>query len=121
MKEILVVGMGGFFGASLRYAIGTWVARFNETGFPFNTFFINIVGCFLIGIFFGGGFNENTEFPLKEFVAIGILGGFTTFSAFGLETFEMLKSGQLKLSTIYVLGSMLIGLAAVFLGMSISK
>ena len=45
----------------------------------------------------------------------------TTFSTFGLETFEMLKSGQLKLSTIYVLGSMLIGLAAVFLGMSISK
>ena len=52
MKEILVVGMGGFLGASLRYAIGTWVTRFNETGFPFNTFFINIVGCFLIGIFF---------------------------------------------------------------------
>ncbi len=121
MKEILVVGMGGFIGASFRHAIGIWTSQLFKTGFPFGTFFVNVVGCFLIGFFFSLGFDKNTELPLKEFMVIGILGGFTTFSAFGFETFTMLKSGQFKLAIIYILSSMIFGLISVGLGMSISR
>ena len=68
MKEILVVGMGGFIGASFRHVISMWTLQFFKAGFPFGTFFVNVVGCFLIGFFFSLGFDRNTELPLKEFI-----------------------------------------------------
>ena len=115
------MGVGGFIGASFRHVIGMWTLQFFNAGLPFGTFFVNVVGCFLIGFFFSLGFDRNTELPLKEFMVIGILGGFTTFSTFGFETFTMLKSGQLKLAIIYILSSMIFGLISVGVGMSISR
>ena len=91
MKEILLVGAGGFIGAALRYIASTWFTRF---GFPLGTFAVNFIGCTLLGIFVGLGLGKTTTVPLREFAAIGILGGFTTFTTFGLESFEMLQEGQ---------------------------
>tara|TARA_B100000029_G_C16993016_1_gene748210 strand:+ start:218 stop:583 length:366 start_codon:yes stop_codon:yes gene_type:complete len=121
LKQIIIVGLGGFIGASLRYMVGFWISQFHKAGFPFNTFLINICGCFLLGLFLGMGLDKNLEFPLKEFVLIGILGGFTTFSAFGLETYEMINNGQFKLSIIYGSSSILLGVLAVATGIFISN
>ena len=72
-------------------------------------------------MFVGFGLEKNTALPLKEFAAIGLLGGFTTFSAFGLESFEMLQAGQYKMTLVYVVVSMILGLSGIGLGIFISR
>ena len=94
MKGFWLVGTGGFIGATLRYIASTWFSQFTRFGFPLGTFAVNFIGCTLLGIFVGLGLGKTTTLPLREFAAIGILGGFTTFSTFGLESFEMLQAGQ---------------------------
>ena len=94
MKEILLVGAGGFIGAALRYMTSAWFAQFTRFGFPLGASTVNFIGCTLLGIFVGPGLGKTTTLPLREFAAIGLLGGFTPFSAFGLESFEMLQAGQ---------------------------
>ena len=121
MKEIIFVGAGGFIGASIRYMISLWLVRFSQYSFPLGTFLVNIIGCLAIGFFMGVGFDKYTAIPFKEFVIIGMLGGFTTFSAFGLESFEMLQSNQFKTFYIYVLGSIIFGLMSIRLGIAISQ
>ena len=121
MKEIVFVGTGGFIGASLRYITSTWFSQFSRFGFPLGTFAVNFIGCTLLGIFVGLGLGKTTILPLREFAAIGILGGFTTFSAFGLESFELLKSGQFTMTLIYIIGSMVLGLSGIGLGILITR
>ena len=94
MKEILLVGTGGFIGAALRYIVSAWLSQFTRFGFPLGTFAVNFIGCTLLGIFVGLGLGKTTTLPLREFEAIGILGGFTTFTTIRLESFEMLQAGQ---------------------------
>ena len=103
MKEIVFVGTGGFIGASLRYIISTWLIQFNRFSFPVATFTVNLIGCIQLGLIVGLGLEKNSILSLKEFAVVGVLGVFTTFSAFGLESFEMLQAGQLKAAIAYVL------------------
>ena len=121
MKEIVLVGAGGFIGASLRYLTSTWLAQFNRFGFPVGTFSINFIGCILLGVFVGLELEKNSILTLKEFAAIGVLGGFTTFSALGLEAFEMLQAGLFKMTAFYVLGSIIMGLCGIGLGILITR
>jgi len=121
MKEIVFVGVGGFIGASLRYIASTWFSQFSRFGFPLGTFAVNFIGCTLMGIFVGLGLGKTATLPLREFAAIGILGGFTTFSAFGLESFELLKPGQFAMTLIYIIGSMVLGLSGIGLGIFITR
>ena len=121
MKEIIFVGTGGFIGSSLRYIVSTWFSQFSRFGFPLGTLAVNFIGCTLLGIFVGLGLGKTTTLPLREFSAIGILGGFTTFSAFGLESFELLKSGQLAMALMYIMGSMVMGLSGIGLGILIAR
>ena len=121
MKKIVFVGTGGFIGASLRYIASTWFSQFPRFGFPLGTFAVNFIGCTLLGIFVGLGLGKTTTLPLREFAAIGILGGFTTFSTFGLESFEMLQAGHFKMTAIYVLGSIVLGLSGIGLGIFITR
>jgi CrcB protein len=121
MKEIVLVGTGGFIGASLRYLTSTWLAPFNRFGFPVGTFSVNFIGCILLGVFVGLGLEKKSTLPLQEFVAIGVLGGFTTFSTFGLESFEMLQTGHFKMTAIYVLGSIVLGISGIGLGIFITR
>ena len=121
MKENLLVGAGGFIGAALRYMTSAWFAEFTRLEFHGGPLTINFISCSLLGRFVGFGLEKNTALPLKEFAAIGLLGGFTTFSAFGLESFEMLQAGQYKMTLVYVVVSMILGLSGIGLGIFISR
>ena len=114
MKQFLFVGLGGAIGTMLRYA-GNLIYT-NKT-FPFTTFIINIAGSFVIGIILGYALkNESFSQNWKLFFATGICGGFTTFSAFSYENFQLLQQGKLTLSVMYIFGSILMGIAATAAG-----
>jgi CrcB protein len=118
MKEIALVGFGGFIGACLRYSISNILFLPNKFAFPWNTLLINISGCFFLGVVLGLGLANNY---IKEFIIIGVLGGFTTFSTFGFEAYGLLNSGSYKLMFIYVISSSTIGILAVSIGQTIAS
>lgn len=112
----LWVALGGAIGASLRYGAGVFLLKPTNL-FPWSTWWINIVGCLLAGIFFA----YSQKFPILQnearlFLMVGILGGFTTFSSFGLETFHLLKQGQVMLAVAYVLSSVVLGVVLLAVG-----
>lgn len=117
----LLVAMGGAIGASLRYGAGIWLLK-PQMQFPWSTWWINIVGCICAGIFFA--FSQKYPVLQQEarlFLMVGILGGFTTFSSFGLETFQLLKQGQPTLALAYVLSSVVVGVVALMLAYVLFK
>jgi CrcB protein len=119
MRDIVLVGVGGFVGAAARHVLGTWLMLGSgQDRFPVGTLAINVLGCALIGVFAAlaehlPGLNG----PARLLLVTGVLGGFTTFSAFGLESVLMLRRGDAGLALAYVAASVLLGLAAVWLGM----
>lgn len=121
MKLILAIGSGSFIGGVLRYLISLAVQERILSTFPYGTMTVNMVGCFLIGVVFGLSDRGNMTQEWRLFLATGVMGGFTTFSAFSNETVNMLRDGQLVYALIYVAGSILLGITATFLGISIIK
>jgi fluoride exporter len=112
MREFLLVGVGGFVGAAARYGVSLAMARWTGT-FPWATFSINVAGCFLIGLLMPAVEQK----PLwLAFVVPGLLGGFTTFSAFGHETWRLAEGGRAVLGAVYVAASVGLGLGAVWGG-----
>jgi len=116
MKLILIVGLGSFIGGVLRYLISMFVKSKFVAAFPVGTFTVNIIGCFLIGIVFGLAMKGAMDDEMRLFLATGILGGFTTFSAFSQETFYLMRHQQTGLAVIYVLASVVVGLMATAAG-----
>ncbi|MCA0426973.1 MAG: fluoride efflux transporter CrcB [Bacteroidetes bacterium] len=116
MKEFLLVAIGGMVGASLRYLISLNLAQAVNTGFPVATLLINLSGCLLIGLLYGN-FSGTTQFGwIQPLLMIGLLGGFTTFSSFSLESINLLKSGAIGNLFVYLLASNLGGLSLAWLG-----
>lgn len=118
MIKILIVGLGGFIGSVFRYLLGNWVSRLlNNPEFPYGTLTVNILGCLVIG-FLGGIVNLRQGFTpeTRLFLFVGILGGFTTFSSFGYETFLLLNNGKIFTAGINIVAQVFIGLAAVWIG-----
>ena len=117
----LLVALGGAVGASLRYGAGVFLFK-PSSGFPWTTWWINIFGCLLAGIFFA----YSQKFPVLQnearlFLMVGILGGFTTFSSFGLETFQLLRQGQHMLTLLYVLSTLFLGVLVLALGFYLAQ
>jgi len=113
---MLLVASGGALGALSRYLISFYFKQNYDFNFPWHTFIINISGCFLIGASLSLlRFIPDNEW-LKIFVMVGVLGGFTTFSSFGLETFQLISAKHFITAFLYVSGSVFIGLAAVYFG-----
>lgn len=115
--KYLFIGIGGAIGAIGRYILQGFVYQFTGAGFPYGTLAVNVIGCFLIGFFME--LSESRFFiapQIRIFVTVGILGGFTTFSTFGYETFSLLRDGEFIRALINVVNSVFIGLAAVWLG-----
>lgn len=115
MLNCLAVGAGGFLGAILRYLIGLAPIR-ESTAFPVNTLLVNVLGAFAIGCVTVFALQHADADPrLVLFLKTGICGGFTTFSTFALETSDLMKNGMPGMALLYVLLSVLLCIAAVFL------
>lgn len=116
--NFLIVGMGGAIGSMLRYGAGILSLKFSPDNFPWGTFIINILGSFCIGIIIGLlAHAQNWSEEIRLFAVVGVLGGFTTFSAFSLDTVLLFERGQYLYAGLYVAGSVLISIAATFLGL----
>ncbi len=122
IKNILLVGLGGSIGSIIRYLIHRWVNILYPQSFPWGTFGVNILGCLLIGIFWGLSFKSfDSNQSWKLILMTGFCGGFTTFSAFTLEGVGLLKEQKTGLFFVYIVASVLLGLLATYAGMKISK
>lgn len=116
MKILLLVGIGSFIGGILRYLLSISIQTKFAGVFPLGTLTVNILGCLLIGVFLGLSEKIIISQDIKFLVATGLLGGFTTFSAFSVETFTLIRLGHTGLAATYVSASIIIGLAATFIG-----
>ncbi|MEM7536094.1 MAG: fluoride efflux transporter CrcB [Chloroflexota bacterium] len=134
MLKLLLIGLGGFVGAILRYVTGSLVTQLlPNLAFPYGTFVVNIIGCLLIGVL-----TRLTELSpellaqqnwigqallkpeIRALIFIGFLGAFTTFSTFSNEGLALLQKSRFDVALLYVGGSVFVGLAAVWLGRQIS-
>jgi len=121
MRLIFAIGAGSFIGGVSRYLLSQFVQVRFYSAFPYGTLFVNILGCLLIGIVFGLSERGNMSPDWRLFLATGILGGFTTFSAFSNETVSMLRDGQFLPASIYIGASIVLGLLATIIGIFIIK
>ena len=123
MKEIILVGFGGFIGSVIRYYSGTLASELApSTNFPYGTLAINTAGCFAIGLIFGLTEKYTYMSPqIRLLVITGLLGGFTTFSAFGLETVSLVMKGYLLNACLYIFLSVALGLLSVWCGLHLVK
>jgi len=123
MVKLLVVGAGGFLGAILRYVMGGMLQSVcGGSLYPYGTLGVNVLGCISIGLL--AGFSEGKMVVTPEvrlFLLVGLLGGFTTFSTFGYETFSLMRDSQPLAAAANVLLNVLVGVSAVFAGFSISN
>ena len=121
MRILFFVGLGSFIGGMSRYLLSLFIQNKFLSAFPYGTMTVNIIGCFLIGVVFAFSERGNFTMEWRLFLATGLLGGFTTFSSFSLETVSLLRGGQLWHAFIYILCSIVIGLLATFAGIFLIK
>lgn len=120
--NILIVGLGGGAGSILRYLCQKWINEAYQHNFPLATFLVNIFGCLLIGVFFALGEKGNILSPQTRLLLVtGFCGGFTTFSTFAFENMNLLRTGDNFYFLLYAVASVVLGIAAVYLGSFIIK
>lgn len=117
MKTIVAIALGGALGSVIRHFMNTGIAAFFKAPFPWGILAVNVLGCFVMGVLvavFAGVWNPPQE--VRAFLTVGFLGGFTTFSAFSLDAMALWTVGDMRGMAVYVLGSVALSIAAVFLG-----
>lgn len=122
MGKLFLAGIGGFIGSSLRYAMTGYVQQLSRSkDFPYGTLAVNLIGCFIIG-FLSQLAESRGVFTAESrtFVFIGILGGFTTFSAFGNETMNLWRDGQNTFAMLNVAAHLVLGLGAVWVSRALA-
>ena len=117
LRTSLLVGVGGCAGSCLRYWAGLAGARLAGGPTPWATAFVNVTGCFAIGLLAAKGLSPE----LRAFALVGVLGGYTTFSTFGYETFALLDQGRTGLALANAGGQLALGLLAVFAGTACAR
>lgn len=123
MPVLLQIALGGALGSLLRFAVASLGVRLFGGGFPWGTFAVNLIGSFAMGVVFAlvllrGDLGWQRAAP---FLMPGLLGGFTTFSAFSLETFQFIERGRLGVASAYVAGSVALGLLALAAGVAATR
>src|SRR5206468_2011815 len=115
--KLFALAVAGALGTLVRYWLSGLVHRYCKETFPFGTLAVNLVGCLLIGLFMDLVREHQAFGPeTRVVIVVGLLGGFTTFSAFGYETIELVRGGSLLLAALNVGGNVVVDLAAVWLG-----
>ena len=120
IKYMLIVGAGSFVGGALRYLLSTLVGGATGCNFPWGTLAVNVTGCFLFGVIYAA-FARYTQLPSAAYLLLttGVMGGFTTFSAFAHEGVQMLQNGSGVSFSVYVALSVIGGIACVIMGYSV--
>jgi CrcB protein len=122
LKTIFYIALGGGLGSVLRYLTTVVMNKYVQATFPYATFVTNIVGCLLIGLFFGYLEKQNAvSQDLKFFLITGLCGGYTTFSTFSNENIQLLQNNQILIAFLYISLSVFLGLMATWTGLIIAK
>ncbi|MCJ9429267.1 fluoride efflux transporter CrcB [Kordiimonas marina] len=122
MRMLFAIAAGGATGALMRHFISGWVMHRVGTGFPFGTFTVNILGSLMMGFLvtaFALKFQTTQE--LRGFLTVGMLGSLTTFSTYSLETALLIERGNISGAALYALGSLMVGVTALFTGMWLGR
>ncbi len=115
--KLLWVGLGGGLGAMARYLVGLGAVRLAGPGFPYGTLAVNVMGCAAIGLFMAAAGPQGLKHDgIRLFLVAGLFGGFTTFSAFGIESFQFLARGEMRAALINIFANLVLGLLAVWGG-----
>ncbi|MDR3464355.1 MAG: fluoride efflux transporter CrcB [Xanthobacteraceae bacterium] len=118
----LLVFVGGGLGAALRHAVNVASGRAFGTAFPYGTFIINISGSLVMGLIAGYlAFKGDAAQPWRLFIMTGVLGGYTTFSAFSLDSILLYERGELALAAFYVIGSVALAILGLFAGLTLMR
>lgn len=122
MSTTLLIGAGGALGAMARYLLSSLVTQVMGTQFPWGILFVNLAGCFAMGLVAGAGLQAiPLSDGMKAFLATGILGGFTTFSAFSLDAVQLVERGQSMDAAFYVIASVTGSIAALIAGLALVR
>jgi len=122
MMKVMMVAVGGGIGATTRYLVSAWAAEKFGTNFPYGTLIVNVIGCFFIGVFMTLATERLIVSPYwRLLVTVGFVGGLTTFSSYSYETFKLLEDADITLALYNLLGNVLIGFFATWLGISAAR
>ena len=122
MAQYLWIGIGGFLGANARFLVQSWAAQRWGAYFPFGTMLANVSGCFIIALFLTLATERFIVTPeIRLFVAVGLLGGFTTFSSFSYETYKLIQQSDWWLAMLNFLGNTIFGFIAVLAGILLAR
>lgn len=121
MNKILLVALGGAVGSSFRYILAAAIPKLIGKIFLWGTFSVNVIGSILIGILWAYFENNVSSFNLKLFLVVGVLGGFTTFSSFALESINLFKTDDFATALFYIFATNIFGLLGAFGGYYLSK
>jgi len=121
MLQIILIGFGGAIGALSRYTLSNLISKSFQTNFPLGTLGVNLLGCFIIGIVWQFSEHYSIEKNLRLFFFLGLLGAFTTFSTFGLESLHLFKDGYMKSALLNKFLNNILGIVLVLLGIYIYK
>jgi len=123
MNRLALIALGGAFGSVCRYQLSVWMLQFAggtaeaPPRFPIGTFVVNLLGCLVAGLLAGGIARHGWFTPdVRAMLIVGVMGGFTTFSAFGLETLALLRRGDVAMAAVYVIASVVLGVLLAGLG-----
>jgi len=119
--RLLFVAFGGAIGAVFRYGVSGFSHRILGTAFPWGTLAVNLIGSFIIGFLWGIRERTILSTDFKSFIFIGVLGSFTTFSSFSLETINLFRNGEIKFALINILATNLFGITLAILGFLLSQ
>ncbi len=122
IKQVLLVGLGGFAGSILRYLTYLWIDKDYSGAFPLATFSVNIIGSFLLGMLYGAAVKSNIISPeVRLLLGVGICGSYTTFSTFAFENMGLMQQKDMVTAFAYVAGSIIAGILAAYGGYSIFR
>lgn len=122
IKSALLVGLGGFLGSILRWALSVWMLQFTSLSFPWGTLGVNLGGSFLIGILFGLSSQGSSLSPdWRLFLATGFCGSFTTFSTFSIENIALMQQGQYAAALSYTSISLIAGFSLAGAGLFLAR